>query len=383
MDTTDSEIFFDDLGNCNHCNQFEHEKTVILQKLQNPKELKSLLTEITNSNLNGKYNCVVGISGGTDSCFVLHSAVKLGLKPLAVHVDNGWNSETAVSNIEKIVKKLDVDLHTEVLDWTQFKNLQKSFLRSGTKDCEIPTDHLIRTALVVVAKKYGIKYSLNGRNYSTEGIMPTSWSYGATDWKYIKAVHKINAGSRLDKLNGMNLFSQLMSAYQGMKSISLLTYIDFDKEKAMALLSQKYGWQAYTGKHYESLYTKWYQGYYLFKKFGIDKRKAHLSVLICNGKMSRDQAFTELRTPPYDLKTEQIENEYIETKLEMKKSEVNELIQSENKTYEDYPNNSFFLNGAKNKIVLDTLVILRRLKVLPTGFADRAIAQHAAKKQDD
>ena len=382
MDTTDPEIYFDELGNCNHCNQLEHEKKTILRKLQNQTALKNLITEISNSNLNGKYNCVVGISGGTDSCFVLHSAVKLGLKPLAVHVDNGWNSEVAVSNIEKIIKKLDVDLHTEVLDWAQFKNLQRAFLRSGTKDCEVPTDHLIRASLVAVAKKYGIKYSLNGRNYSTEGIMPVSWSYGAIDWKYIKSVNKIIDGSRLDKLNGMNLFSQITSVFQGMKSISMLIYIDFDKEKSMELLSEKYGWQAYTGKHYESLYTKWYQGYYLFKKFCVDKRKAHLSVLICNGNMSRERALAELKTLPYDIKTEQIENDYIKTKLEMRQSEVDELMQAENKTYVDYPNNSLFLNGAKNKLVLDTLVILRQLKILPSGFADRAIAQHAAKKQD-
>jgi len=212
--------------------------------------------------------------------------------------------------------------------------------------------------------------------------MPVSWSYGAIDWKYIKSVNKIIDGSRLDKLNGMNLFSQITSVFQGMKSISLLIYIDFDKEKSMELLSEKYGWQAYTGKHYESLYTKWYQGYYLFKKFGVDKRKAHLSVLICNGNMSRERALAELKTLPYDIKTEQIENDYIKTKLEMRQSEVDELMQAENKTYVDYPNNSLFLNGAKNKLVLDTLVILRQLKILPSGFADRAIAQHAAKKQD-
>jgi N-acetyl sugar amidotransferase len=344
MDTTDSEIKFDENGVCNNC---KRALTLIKSSVysqtedEKSKSLKDLIRMVKTSGARKKYDCIIGLSGGVDSSFVAYSLKKHGLNPLAIHLDNGWNSELSVKNIEKICKILDIDLFTYVLNWEEFKDLQLSFLKASTPDSEIPSDHAIIAILYKMAIKHNIKYIIAGSNLTSETIMPRTWSYGHNDWKYIKSVQKIHGTCKLKDFPHFSMFKFMYyKIFRRITWVAILDYLNYDKAEAKQLLINELEWKDYGGKHEESIYTKFYQDYILTKKFGIDKRKAHFSSLICSNYMTREQAIEELQRPTYDEKKLNDEIEYVAKKLNVSINEFHQIMAIQKKTFHDYPNNT-------------------------------------------
>lgn len=316
MDTTAVEIVFDESGVCNFCK--EHEEKVASAPFVKPDRelrLKAVLDEIKKKS-KGEYDCIVGLSGGVDSSYIAFLATNLGLNPLVVHFDNGWNSNLAIKNIEKITTKLNLDLVTYVIDWQEFKDIQRSFFKANVIDIEMVTDHAIFASLFKIAKEHNIKIILSGTNYTSEAIMPKSWQHFKFDLINLKAIHKRYGNLKINHYPTISVWSMAFNYYVlGFKSISLLNYIDYSKSKAQAELEKKFEWEYYGGKHWESIFTKFYQSYILPVKFNVDKRKCHLSDMIMNKEVSREDALQELSSPAYDKKLIEFDKEYICKKL--------------------------------------------------------------------
>ncbi|MEI8321159.1 MAG: N-acetyl sugar amidotransferase [Alphaproteobacteria bacterium] len=336
MDTTDPEIHIDSEG-CTYCKRYKQNIPKLPKFRKNAEEiLNDLVSKIKKDGINKPYDCLIGVSGGVDSSYVAYYVKEvLKLRPLALHLDNGWNDELAVHNIEKILRKLDIDLWTEVLDWNEFSSLQMSFLKASVPDCEIPTDHAIVASLYQTAKKFNIKYILVGNNLVTESIMPNTWSRGHSDWKYISSVN----GRKKLKTFPHYTFLQTWwrNHFSSIKKERILSYINFNKAEASVFLQQEFGWQPYSGKHHESIYTKFYQAYWLPQKFGYDKRKGHLSALICAGQISRDEAFQELAVAPIAKNDIKNLKAYVAEKFEISIEELDKLFNQPNRSFYDYP----------------------------------------------
>lgn len=342
MDTTDPEIVFDAEGVCNHCHKYDVElpKRVFQGQIASEK-LTEIVNKIKKSGKGKEYDCIIGVSGGVDSTYVAYLTKELGLRALAIHFDNGWNSELAVSNIEKVLDKLEIDLFTYVIDWEEFKDLQLSFLKASTPDGEIPTDHAINALLFREASKRGVKYIINGMNFATESMAVRMWAYGHSDWKYIKAVHKIFGTASLKKYPHYSFFNLFYWTFiKRIKVVSILNYVDFDKNKVMELIQEKLNWVYYGGKHYESVYTRFFQGYILPTKFNIDKRIGHLSDLIRSGQLSRKNALTELSVPAYDIQMKNIDLDFVMKKLDFDKISFEKLMNQKPKNFMAYPNSA-------------------------------------------
>ena len=340
MDTLGNpEIHFDEHGVCNYCHEYtEKAKVRLIAPEEREKRLNEVIEKIKKSGKGNQYDCVIGISGGVDSTYVAFMVKKYGLRPLAVHFDNGWNSEVAVSNIEKTLKKLDIDLFTYVVDWEEFKDLQYSFLKASTPDGEIPSDHGIYATLYKIAAKYGINFIIYGNNFKTEGVMPRLWAYGHIDWKYIKSIHKLFGKTKLKTFPYFTTFKFLWySIIKRIKIISILNYIDYDKNEAMKVLENDLDWIYYGGKHYESNYTKYYQGILLPQKFKIDKRKLHQSALILCGATTREEALVEIQKPAYPPEKVKEDTEYVIKKFGITDEEYNNILHDKIKNYTDYP----------------------------------------------
>lgn len=280
------------------------------------------------------------MSGGTDSTYVALKLKELGLRPLIVHLDNGWNSELAVKNIENIINKLGFDLYTLVINWEEFRDLQLSYLKASVLDLEVTSDHAILAVLYKEASKRRIKYIINGSNIVTEGILPETWRYDAkTDLINLKAIHRRYGKQKLKTFPKLGIFRQSYYTYgKGIRMFNLLDYLDYNKEKAKKEISEKLGWRDYGGKHYESIITRFYQGYILPRKFGIDKRRAHLSTLICSGQITRAEALKEIEKPPYDEELLRQDLEYIPKKLGLSKEEFEAIMQLPSRDHDDFPN---------------------------------------------
>ncbi|MBP6755518.1 MAG: N-acetyl sugar amidotransferase [Bacteroidia bacterium] len=360
MDTSDPEIFFDEDGVCNHCHRYDVElpKRVFQGKIAKEK-LTQIINKIKRSGKGKEYDCIIGVSGGVDSTYVAYLTKELGLRALAIHFDNGWNSELAVSNIEKVLDGLNIDLFTYVIDWEEFKDLQLSFLKASTPDGEIPTDHAINALLFREASKRGIKYIINGMNFATESMAIRMWAYGHSDWKYIKTIHELFGTSSLKRYphySFLNLF--YWTFFKRIKVVSILNYVEYDKDKVMTLIQDNLGWVYYGGKHYESVYTRFFQGYILPKKFNIDKRIGHLSDLIRSRQLTRDKAIEELKYVGYDIKMKNIDLEFVMKKLDFDKESFEQLMNEKPKNFMDYP------NSASKIIILKRLVNYLRAKGL-------------------
>jgi N-acetyl sugar amidotransferase len=345
MDTSDPDITFDENGFCNHCNEFLNKRSkFVYQGDKSDRELERFVQDMKNAGKGKKYDCVIGMSGGIDSSYAALIAKQKGLRVLAVHLDNGWNSDDAVVNIKNVAANLDIDYMSYVLDWEEFKDLQLAFLKASVPEAETPTDIAIPAALHKVAAKYGVKYIISGGNFATEGILPSLWHYNARDTKYLKNIQR-TFGSK--KLKSFPLFGfhheMYYKLFKGMKIIYLLNYVPYSKESAMDILKKDLGWRYYGGKHHESKYTSFIQSYYLFKKFPIDYRRATYSTLICTGQMSREQALDELTTLPYKPEIVEIEKKYIAKKLGIDLDELEAIIELPPKWYRDYPNDEKFL----------------------------------------
>lgn len=344
MDTTDPYIYFDENGICNHCKLYdERVKNELTPIKERQNKLEKLLAEVKKKGKNKEYDCIIGVSGGVDSTMVAYlTKKKFGLRPLAIHLDNGWDTELAVNNIEKVLKKLGIDLYTYVLDWEEFKDLQLSFLKSSIINAEIPTDHAITTILFRKAKEMNISYVFGGSNLVTEGLMPHSWVYDHRDWKLIKGIHKKFSNVKLKTYPHYNLLQMLYYIFiKKIKYIPILNLIMYNKKEAINLLQNELGWEYYGGKHHESLYTRFYQSYILPSKFNVDKRKAHLSSLILSGQMEREEGIEELKKATYPPDLLQEDKEYVAKKLGLTEDELEDIMALPIRTFKDYPNNDF------------------------------------------
>jgi N-acetyl sugar amidotransferase len=295
MDKSAVEITFDENGVCSFCHQAQRE----LQMLKYLR-LPDCVNPIYEAGKGKKYDVLIGLSGGVDSSYALHCAVSLGLRPLCFSVDNGWNTPVADENIMRLVETLKVPFYRYTIDRKKFLDLQSAFMRAGLPNLEIPTDHILMATTLEMAAKNGIKYVLSGGNVATESIMPPSWGYNARDLVHIKDVYRRMTGKKLTGLPVCSLLKWNWYRWvKKIKTVYLLDYLDFNRNEAAALLAEKYGWQEYGEKHCESVFTAWFQNFYLFEKFGFDKRKAHLSALINSGQMTRDEALEELGRERY------------------------------------------------------------------------------------
>lgn len=302
MDTTAPDIEFDDEGVCNFCKDYEERCNHVVFEDHDSKSAKrkALIEKIKKDGIGKEYDCIVGVSGGVDSSYVLHLAIQEGLRPLAVHMDNNWNSELAVNNINNLITSLGVDLYTHVIDWEEYRELMQSFFDADVIDLELLYDNAMTAVNYNLARKYGIKYLLSGSNLATEGIkMPQGWNWIKTDARNIRAIAK----TRNVKIKTFPIISTLEfvinRVIRKIQWVSILDLYDYNKEDALALLEQNYGYKRYPYKHYESIFTRFYQGYILPEKFGVDKRKLHLSTLIMSKQITRDQAVEALKDNPY------------------------------------------------------------------------------------
>lgn len=355
MDTTDPEITFDENGVCDFCNSYK-KKILPMANQNNFSELEKIAEQIKQAGKNKEYDCIIGISGGVDSSYLTYLAKeKLGLRPLILTVDTGWNLNVANENIFKLVNKMNLDLETVVVNWEEMKDLQLAFLKSGVPYQDLPQDHAIFAGLYNYAIKHGIKYVLTGANFSTEGVKPPQeWTY-MNDIRFIKDVHKKFGELPLQTYPfcGMIKNRVYYRLIRGMKVIYPLNYIDYDKDNATKELYEKYGWQKYENKHYENVFTRFYEGYYLPNKFGYDKRRCYFSSEILSGQMTREEALKNISIQPYDQKIALEDLEYIADKIDISKEDFVELIHGENKTFRDYKNNkNTFKSAIKLAMIL-------------------------------
>lgn len=350
MDTSDSMIVFDEHGVCDHCNNFYNN---IVPNWNPDEQSKTKLIEIAErikrEGKNKEFDCIIGISGGVDSSYLLYYAKEvLGLRPLAFSVDTGWTLNVAVGNIEKIVNGLGIELYTEIVDWNEMRDLQLAYFKSQVPYQDTPQDHVIFAALYNYASKMGIKYVLTGGNYSTECVRePNEWVY-LNDLRQIKDIHKKFGKLPLKKLPlcGMFKYKLFYRYVKGMKIIKPLDMIPYSKQDAINTLKTKFGWEPYANKHFESVFTRFYEGYWLVKKFGFDKRRAHFSSLVLTKQLSREDALSKLAMPPYDEKQAEKDMDYVCKKLGITREYFLELMKQPNKSYKDYKNSYFWINLA-------------------------------------
>ena len=342
MDTSDPWISFDEKGFCNHCTNYFKYKSRLGTEDQNIKKLEQLVDKLKKEGKGKDYDCIMGLSGGVDSSYLSYYAVKvLGLRPLIVHVDTGWNSELAVSNIQNIVQRLNLDLHTLVIDWEEIRDLQLAYFRSSVANLDVPQDHSFLASLYKEARRYGIKHILNGGNMQTESILPNAWGYDASDAKSLLGIHKKYGSIKLKSFPILTTFNKIIfyPFVLRMQSHRPLELIQYNKFEAKELLINELGWRDYGGKHYESRFTKFFQAYYLPAKFGYDKRKAHLASLIVSDQISRDEALQELKLPLYDFNELEEDKLFFAKKLGINFSEFQAIMKEPPKFYTDYPNN--------------------------------------------
>lgn len=337
MDTTDSDISFDPAGVCNHCRDYEV-MALALAGNRTGGPLAELVEGIKQAGKNAEHDCVIGLSGGVDSSYVAYLSKQLGLRPLAVHLDNGWDTELAIQNIHNLVSRLSIDLITHVIDWPEFRALQLAYLRSSTVDTEVLTDHAITAVLFDAARAEGIKYILSGNNSATESVMPQSWNYRKTDRRNLKAIVRAHGDGVMPKTMPTTSTTKLIAEQylRGRRIIGLLDYVPYDKAAVREVLERELGWRPYAGKHYESFFTRIYQSYILPSKFRIDKRRAHFSALICAGQLDREEALRELEAPPYDPATLDEDIAYLVKKLGIDRPEFDRIMELPTRSHHDY-----------------------------------------------
>jgi N-acetyl sugar amidotransferase len=341
MDTTDPNITFDERGWCDYCRNFY--KNIQPNWHPNEKGEKMLAPIIDKIKKDGKgrdHDCLIGISGGVDSSYVTYLAKEqFGLRPLIFHVDAGWNSQEAVNNISRLIDALGLDLYTEVVDWLEMKDLQLAFLKAQVPHQDTPQDHVFFAALYNFAAKHAFKYIITGANYATECVRePLEWHYHASDLRQLKDIHRRFGQRPLKTFPTANIFTYKLyyRFIKGVRVVKPLNYVPYIKEKAMQELVDRFGWQKYAHKHYESRFTRFYEGYWLPKKFGYDKRRAHFSSLILSKQMTREEALKRIAQPAYDEQTMAQDFEYVAKKLDLTVRELQEIMKGENKTYRDY-----------------------------------------------
>ena len=358
MDTSDPKIYFDDNGVCNHCHRFDaNEELYGYREGSSDEKLKRLVAQMKKDGQGKEYDCILGISGGVDSAYMAYLTKKLNLRVLAVHVDAGWNSDVAVKNIKKMCEKLKIDLHTVVIDWPTMKELQRAYMFSGLANLDVPQDHVFLAAMYNYASKCHVKYMLNGSNVATEGVSPVAWGYTATDYANIKSVYKkYGRGKSLKKYPHFGVLKYLK--YQSeIVRVDLLNYVPYSKKEAMETLEREFGWEYYGGKHYESRFTKFFQGYFLPQRFGYDKKRSHLSSLVLGGEMTREEALEAMKDDSDYTEAQMMEDkEYILKKLDISDSEWEGIMKGVKKTEDKY--------HSRKKMLAFLRMVKRKIKVL-------------------
>lgn len=346
MDTSDPAISFDETGVCDHCRGFQ--KDVLpnwKQGAEGKAELAKIVEQIKASGKGKEFDCILGLSGGLDSSYMLHLIVtEFGLRPLVFHVDGGWNTDIAVNNIQMLVEKLGLDLYTEVINWNDMRDFQLAFFKSGVPHLDIPQDHAFIATLYHFAAKHGIKYIMNGGNFSTECVRnPLEWLYHGTDMAQINDIRRRFCTRPLKAYPFSSiLYHKVYLRYlKGVKVVKPLNLLPYTKQIAIDTLSEKYGWRAYPQKHFESRFTKFFEGYWLPTRFGYDTRRVQYSSLIQTGQMTRQDALEQLKKPAYDPATIDEEFEYIATKLGISVEELRSYHTMPLKTYRDYRNQAW------------------------------------------
>ena len=353
MDTSDSRIVFNDKGVCDHCRTFYKDIKPFWQPNNiGWNEVSRVAEDIKKKGVGKDFDCIIGMSGGIDSSYLVYLAKKkLDLRPLVFHVDAGWNSQTAVNNIEKTVDKLGLDLYTEVINWEEMKDLQLAFFKSGVSHIDTPQDHAFFATMYKFASKYGVKHILTGGNYSTECVRnPKEWMYFQSDSTQIKDIHKKFGGRPLKTFPLTNIFwhKVYLPYIKGIRVYRPLDFMPYNKEDATQFLVDNFGYQRYEQKHFESRFTKFYEGYWLPEKFGYDTRKVQYSSLILTGQMSREEALEKLKKPAYDQESIAEDFEFVANKLGIEEAELKSYLEAPNKTFRDYRNQqSLYDIGAK------------------------------------
>lgn len=343
MDTSDPLIQFDQEGRCNLCTDFLKNRVGVMASSQEDGvTIEELLNTVRERGRGRRYDCVVGVSGGVDSSYTCALAAQHGLRVLAVHLDNGWDSVTSVENIRNLIRTLDIDYASSVLPWKEFRKVQLAFLKASIPEAETPTDTAIQRAVHQYALKNGVRTILSGGNIATEGILPVSWHYNARDTKYSYAI--LDSANCPRKLFATQKFGALDEIYckviRGIRTLYPLNHIKYSRHAAREQLEREHHWKYYGSKHGESGYTKFIQTFYLFVKHGIDYRRATLSSEILLGKTSRDQTLAVLETPPFSDETFEQEIEYVCKKLSVPRAEMDAIIAAPAKYFFDYPNNA-------------------------------------------
>ena len=341
MDTSDSKIVFDEKGVCDHCNTYYKDiEPVWNYGKGREKELSSMADKIKASGKSKDFDCILGMSGGIDSSYLLYLAKeKLGLRPLVFHVDAGWNTQLAVNNIERLVDKLNLDLFTEVINWEEMKDLQLAYFKSGVPHIDVPQDHAFFATMYHFASKYKVNYILTGGNYSTECVRnPIEWMYYQSDSVQLKDIHKKFGQIPLaDYLVTNILWHKVYLPYvKKIKVLRPLDYMQYNKQEAMDLLQNQFGWQPYPQKHFESRFTRFYESYWLPERFGYDTRRVQYSSLILTGQMSREEPLNQLKLPAYDSEEIKHEFEFVANKLGISKEELQTYFNMPKKTHLDY-----------------------------------------------
>lgn len=358
MDTSDSKIFFDEQGVCDHCISFyKNIKPVWEKNIKNEDVINRIVEKIKLSGKGKDFDCIMGMSGGIDSSFLLYSMKeKYNLRPLVFHVDAGWNSQIAVNNIERLVDGLGLDLYTEVINWEEMKDLQLAYFKSGVPHIDSPQDHAFFATMYKFASNYNVKYILTGGNFSTECIRnPKEWMYYQSDSVQLKDIHKNFGQKPLKQFPITNILwhKVYLPYFRGIKTIRPLDFIQYNKEEAINILVRKFGYQKYDQKHFESRFTKFYESYWLPERFGYDTRKVQFSSLILTNQMNRNEAIQKLKVPPYNKETIKNDFEYICDKLSIKTDDLEHYLEIPHKTYNDYKSIEYIYNiGAKAMHIL-------------------------------
>lgn len=333
MDDTVQGIEFDKNGECTFCKIHDELENKFPLDRETEERLRTLIKKIKKEGKDKEYDCIVGVSGGRDSTYTLYNAVKLGLRPLAVHFDNGWNSEIAVQNIKSACDILGVDLHTHVADWEEFKDLQRSFLFASVPDAEVPTDWVIFSVLFAEAAKYNLKYIIHGHSFRTEGTTPLTWTY--MDGKYVKDIQKRFGKLKLKSFPNMSMTKYIYySVVKKIQQIRILYYYHYNEKEVLRILGEELGWKNYGDKHHESKYTAFFQAYILTRKFNIDKRKLHYSAKVRNNQLSRQDALEIIKKDPYSGGIESLD--YCLKKLDLTYEDFNNIMNEPVKSFKDY-----------------------------------------------
>ncbi len=340
LDTLDEpSLQFDGNGVCSYCNWYRHnDPKILFNAKQRQEELDKIVTLLKSERKHPKYDCLLGVSGGVDSSYVALKLKELGLTPLLVHVDNGYNTELSNSNVKAITEHLGFDLHNYVIDWEEYRDVQLAFLRASVMDIEMVTDHAVAAYILNLADKMGVKYMVSGMNMTTEGILPITWHHPKSDLLNIRHIAWKFAGRRLRTLPRMSfLRRQWLMRVKGIKGVSILDYMEYDSTKAKEIIKEKLGWKDYGSKHSESIFTRFFQNYILPTKFHVDKRKAHFSTMICSGLMDRKTALAELSNPPGTPAEIQADKKFVLNKLGMSEEEFERIMKAPLRKHTDFP----------------------------------------------